>query len=369
MQELGANLMLKELRQQAITTSLFKPGTLRQAVERLGFVQADPIQSPARAQDLILRHRVKDYRVGNLERHYHRLELEEDRLHVHGFMPRTTWRLLHPRIVRRLSALEKQVLDFAVAQKRIHPGDLEAHFGRKRAINDWGGHSKVTTLALHRLHLCGLLRVVGREKGIRVYEAVPQGHEPLDPVERFRQLALVIAGQLGPIPERTLRTALAIVARRSPALKAARSTLPALVKSGELAGTMVDGMQYLWRPDLVRRNRPNETVRLLAPFDPLVWDRQRFEHFWGWPYRFEAYVSAPKRQLGYYALPLLWRDDVIGWVNVSNRGEKLNVEPGFKKAKPSERSFALEFQAEVDRLEVFLQKRNSRRKPIIPDHV
>jgi uncharacterized protein YcaQ len=347
--------MLNDLRQQAIAASLFRPGTLRQAVERLGFVQADPIRAPARAQDLILRHRVKGYRAGDLERHYPRLNLEEDRLHVHAFMPRATWRLLHPRIVRRLSALEKRVLEFAVSQKRLHPGDLEVHFGRKRAMNDWGGQSKATTLALHRLHSAGLLRVVGREKGIRLYEAVPHGHEALDPVERFRQLALVIAGQLGPIPERSLRAALAAVIRRSPALKAVRSSLPALVKSGDLAASTVDGVRYLWRADVVARNRPNETVRFLAPFDPLVWDRRRFEHFWGWPYRFEAYVPAPKRQLGYYAMPLLWRDDVIGWVNVSNRGGKPSVVPGFKKAKPAEPAFAVEFRAEVNRLEAFLR--------------
>lgn len=52
----------------------------------------------------------------------------------------------------------------------------------------------------------------------------------------------------------------------------------------------------------------DERVRLLAPFDPLVWDRRRFELLWGWPYRFEAYTPPAKRKLGYYALPLLWRD-------------------------------------------------------------
>jgi hypothetical protein len=346
--------MLNDLRRQAISTSLFRPGTLRQAVERLGFVQADPIRAPARAQDLILRQRVKGYRVGDLERHYHRLGLEEDLLYVHGFMPRSTWRLLHPRVVKRLSALEKRVLEFAAAQQRIHPADLEAHFGRKRAANDWGGQSKLTTLALHRLHRFGFLRVVGREKGIRVYEAVPQEHEPLDPVERFRQLALLIASQLGPIREGTLRGALARVTRRSPALKGARSTLPAIVKSGALVETTVDGVRYLSRADQKTRSKPHEMVRFLAPFDPVVWDRQRFEHFWGWAYRFEAYVPAAKRQLGYYALPLLWRDDVIGWVNVSNRNGELSVVPGFRKEKPTEASFAAEFEAEVERLRDFL---------------
>lgn len=60
-------------------------------------------------------------------------------------------------------------------------------------------------------------------------------------------------------------------------------------------------------------------VHLLAPFDPVVWDRNRFERFWGWPYRFEAYVPQPKRERGYYAMPLLWRGRVIGWGNLSVR--------------------------------------------------
>ena len=67
---------------------------------------------------------------------------------------------------------------------------------------------------------------------------------------------------------------------------------------------------------------------MLAPFDPLVWDRRRFELFWGWRYRFEAYTPAAKRTLGYYALPLLWRDRVIGWANVtSSRGHHRRAGP------------------------------------------
>ena len=60
-----------------------------------------------------------------------------------------------------------------------------------------------------------------------------------------------------------------------------------------------------------------ERVRFLAPFDPVVWDRRRFELFWGWAYRFEAYTPVRKRKLGYYALPLLWRDEVLGWANLT----------------------------------------------------
>src|SRR6187402_1521286 len=65
-----------------------------------------------------------------------------------------------------------------------------------------------------------------------------------------------------------------------------------------------------------------DTVYLLAPFDPVVWDRRRFEQLWGWAYRFEAYTPVGKRKLGYYALPLLWRDRVIGWGNLSMQNGK-----------------------------------------------
>jgi uncharacterized protein YcaQ len=67
---------LGQLRGYAISQSLFSPATLKAAIHRLGFVQADPIRSPARAQDLILRHRVKGYRAGDLDRKYPSLDIE-----------------------------------------------------------------------------------------------------------------------------------------------------------------------------------------------------------------------------------------------------------------------------------------------------
>src|SRR3954467_13226370 len=104
------------LKSHALGSSLFGPTTLRQAVERLGFVQADPIRSPARAQDLILRHRVKGYRAGDLEQRYPKLGLEEDFLYAYGFVPLSTWCLLHPRLSTGLSAAEERVLTLVSAQ-------------------------------------------------------------------------------------------------------------------------------------------------------------------------------------------------------------------------------------------------------------
>ena len=98
-----------------------------------------------------------------------------------------------------------------------------------------------------------------------------------------------------------------------------------------------------------------DDVRLFAPFDPVVWDRLRFERFWGWAYRFEAYTPAPKRVRGYYALPLMWRDAVIGWGNLSVVGGKLVPSLGFTKGRaPREPAFRRELDAELARMEAFL---------------
>jgi hypothetical protein len=96
-------------------------------------------------------------------------------------------------------------------------------------------------------------------------------------------------------------------------------------------------------------------VRLLTPFDPVVRDRARFERLWGWVYRFEAYTPAPRRKLGYYALPLLWRDLVIGWANLSVKNGELKSELGFAGPQPPrDRLFQRELEAELDRIRAFL---------------
>ena len=89
-------MTLDHLRRYAVARCLFKPTTLKGAFDRMGFVQADPIRAPARAQDLILRHRVKDYRAGDLERLYPKLQIEEDFFIVYGFITKALQALMHP---------------------------------------------------------------------------------------------------------------------------------------------------------------------------------------------------------------------------------------------------------------------------------
>src|SRR5919106_306231 len=91
------SVTLDELRRFAVRRSLFRPTSLARALEKLAFVQADPIRAPARAQDLTLRHRVRNYRAGDLERRYSRLHVHEDFFINYGFVTDRLFHLMHPR--------------------------------------------------------------------------------------------------------------------------------------------------------------------------------------------------------------------------------------------------------------------------------
>src|SRR5918995_5305767 len=90
-------LTLEALRRFTVARNFPKPATLKTALQRMGFLQADPIRAPARAQDLILRQRVKDYRAGDLERRYPTLDIEEDFFINYGYVTRSLQALMHPR--------------------------------------------------------------------------------------------------------------------------------------------------------------------------------------------------------------------------------------------------------------------------------
>ncbi len=360
-------LTIDALRRHAIRVSLRPQSSLGRAVTAFGFVQADPIRAPARAQDLILRHRVAGYRAGDLERRFARLGLEEDFLYAYGFMPRDTVRLLHPRHdpdsedgLHRPSGLAAEVLAFVRDHGVTHPVDLDARFGKERAVNGWGGFSKATTRALQGLHYHGLLRVARRRDGIRVYEAASPHPEPLEPADRSRRLVLLVLRILAPMAEASLAGTFGLLNRGAPGLGAWRATVQAMLKAGEIESGDVDGVRYLW-PAMdggITRRGGIRAVRFLAPFDPIVWDRRRFEHLWGWPYRFEAYTRPEQRQFGYYAMPLLWGDRVVGWTNVSvTAAGELKIDAGFAGAQPKDRAFRQAFDAEVGRMEEFLGPR------------
>jgi uncharacterized protein len=356
-------ISLDKLRAYAVSRSLFEPAELLAAIKRLGFVQMDPIRAPARAQDLILRHRVVDYRAGDLERAYARRPLAEDMLHVYGVLPRAAQKLLHPRedarswrVEREQPHLTESVLDYIRRYGAAHPRQLQQVIGKTSVVNGWGGSSAATTRMLEALHYKGFLRVQRRDSGVKVYALAGAITPALDWGERQAGLVKLMVRLYAPLPESSLRRILAMLGPLSARQRPWIEIIQSLREQNWLREASVDGVNYLWPRGERSGIEAPETVRLLAPFDPLVWDRRRFQHFWGWEYRFEAYTPPDKRRLGYYALPLLWRDAVIGWGTVQVNSGKVKVALGFVAGRPKDPAFKRELDAELDRLKSFLDR-------------
>jgi len=352
---------LAELRSFAIRRSLFAPTSLQRALKRLGFVQADPIRAPARAQDLILMQRVRDYRAGDLERRYAELGIEEDFFVNYGFLAREFHALMHPRsgleaFSRSRARMAEQVLAFVRKQGEVHPRELDAALGSGTERNYWGGSSNTTTRLLDSLHYRGLLRVARRERGVRIYAparaALPPGEAP-----NVDALVDLVVRKYAPLPSLSLGQ---LIRRLRYAAPQWRSELNAAVlrAKSRLGHVHVDGIDwYFPKGERLGAATPEPTrVRLLSPFDPVVWDRRRFELFWGWAYRFEAYTPVAKRKLGYYALPLLWNEQVIGWGNLSFSQQQLTASFGYCAGKaPRSAEFRDGLAAELARIERFLR--------------
>jgi uncharacterized protein YcaQ len=283
-------ITLDHLRRFAVANSLFRPTTLKRALHKLGFVQADPIRTPARAQDLTLRHRVQNYRAGDLERRYPELGIEEDVFVNYGFVTNSIQALMHPRsdagvpaegcgpwpVARRKQA--ERLLEFVRERGAVHPREVDDHFAHGAVRNYWGGSSNATTHLLDAMHYRGLLRVARRESGIRIYTAHEHGLGPNDADARRECIDRLIDAAVriyAPLPGPSL----SFLLRR---LRFAVPQWHGELKDGlqrakqRLSHTRVNGLDWYWQPEEdPSGGAPQDGVRLLSPFDPVVWDRGR----------------------------------------------------------------------------------------------
>ncbi len=122
----------------------------------------------------------------------------------------------------------------------------------------------------------------------------------------------------------------------------------------------VDGVQWLWprgENPAAARHRPDGRLRFLTPFDPVVWDRRRFRLFWGWEFKMEAYLPEHQRRMGHYAMPMLWRDHVLGWANLKVVDGRLKHQLGFVGARPRGPDFRRALEEALQRTRAFLECR------------
>ena len=336
----------------------------------MGFVQADPIRAPARAQDLILRHRVNNYRAGDLERRYEELGVEEDFFVNYGYVTQGFAGLMHPR-----------------SDSRVPADDVESHgpSNKENAHNCCSSLLRSAGLYIHvrwiSISRMGGLRITGAahrmQPHIFLMRCTTSGCFALRDVKKVFASMLPRSSRHSkwtnvsdervsmqwPIssfvfmPTAWSEPVHIYLRRLRYAAPQWKGELPAALSRAKerLSHSRIDGVDWYWPQDeSVRDEESQETVRIVAPFDPLVHDRARFEKLWGWVYRFEAYTPAAKRKLGYYAMPLLWRDSVIGWANLSLDNGKLVTDLGYVGLAPRGLAYKRELESELDRLRVFL---------------
>jgi uncharacterized protein YcaQ len=339
---------------------------LLRAIERLGFVQADPMRAPARAQDLILLHRVKDYRAGELERRYPRLPLEEAFFINYGFLPRRTLALLHPRGTPRtwdawdanMQARADEVLAFVRQHGPTCPRDVQANFKHGR-IRRWGSDLHISNHLLEGLHHRGFLRVARRDAGTRIYQAVERPAPDVSPFtgrSRAEQFLDILVNLYAPLLAASLGYLCTLLCNGVSQLEPEVRELQQHAKS-RYAHAEVEGRLWFWprheNPN-ASRHKVDDRLRFLAPFDPLVWDRRRFLLFWGWEYKLEAYVPAHKRRMGHYAMPILWGEQMLGWANLKVVDGRLQHELGFAGPQPRGRAFQLALAEALQQVQSFL---------------
>ena len=207
------------------------------------------------------------------------------------------------------------------------------------------------------MHHRGLLRVARREAGQRLYAVREPQPRLLSDEAAVDALVDVIVAKYAPLPAASLGQLVGLLAGGVPQWRQHRQAMLQRARQ-RLPSAVVGGTTWYWpegESPVSRRHGVEDQVRLLAPFDPVVWDRRRFEQLWGWAYRFEAYTPAAKRVRGHYAMPLLWRDQVIGWANVSAKSGVLTPDVGFVSAAPKDKAFAVALDDELHRMSVFLK--------------
>ncbi|WP_396655499.1 winged helix-turn-helix domain-containing protein [Microbacterium sp.] len=313
------------------------PGTrqLNQAMGRMGVLQIDSVNVFARSHYLPLFSRLGPYDTAVLDRllFARRPAYVESWAHVAAFIPVADWALFQFRrddLVAKYGDGEwmqrhAEIVDWVraelAARGPLRPAEIN-HDAKKRGGGPWWDWDVIKE-ALERLFLFGEVAIAGRRGFERRYglaEHVIPAEVLANPVPRdeaVRELVRRAARAYGVATASDLADYWRL--RDRPAVTAA---IGDLVDAGELAPVTVEGWTSGGRPAKAWLHRDARVPRrvdataILTPFDPVVWFRDRAERLFEFEYRIEIYTPAPKRRFGYYSLPVVVGDDVVGRVDL-----------------------------------------------------
>ncbi|TFD28333.1 winged helix-turn-helix domain-containing protein [Cryobacterium cryoconiti] len=318
-------------------TSTVTPG-IRQVdalVHRLELLQIDSVNVFERSHYLPAFSRLGSYDKALLDRLTvgRQARLTEYWAHEASFVPVDTWPLLGWRMrdFRDRSATEawaqgnRPLLDWLLAELAAN-GPLRAsaiEHDANRRTGPWWGWSDVKT-GLETLFRWGDVAIKGRERFERVYALPGQVFPPellgrtVSRDDAHRELVRRSARAHG---IGTAKDFADYFRLRGPETLAAVRDLE---DSGELIPVAVPGWGAggqagtAWLHRDARLPRRMDAATLLSPFDPVVWERARALRLFGFHYRIEIYTPEPQRVFGYYSLPVLLGDTIVGRVDLKN---------------------------------------------------
>lgn len=300
-------------------------------ISRMSLLQIDTINIVARSPYLVLFSRLGNYPAQWLDESLARGELMEYWAHEACFMPRSDFRLIR----HRMLAPEKMGWKYKDAWMQEHEAEIaqliqhihdkgpvrsaDFEHPRKGASGwwEWKPHKR----HLEGLFTAGKVMVIERRNFQRVYDlthrVMPDWDDECDLVSQTEAEIIMLdnsARSLGIFREQWLADYYRL---KRPALAAWRE---ARAEQQQIIAVHVEKLGNLWLHDdllpLLERALAGKLTAthsaVLSPFDPVVWDRKRAEQLFDFSYRLECYTPAPKRQYGYFVLPLLHRGQLVG---------------------------------------------------------
>jgi len=326
---LAAKLRRIALNQQGLLKTEFfgrgKRATLR-AIEQLGYVQIDTISVVERAHHHVLWSRVPNYRPKFLEQLVKQRLVFEYWFHAAAWLPMSEYRFALPRMAtmngeRNWFEVSDRKLTDSILRRIETEGPLRARdFADTREVNNGWWDWKPAKQALEQLFMRGELMVSGREGFQKVYDLCERVLP--DWVDRSMPSLDEYASHL---IDTTLRAhgfaslvSMTYLRKGKPLRDAVKQQLQQRLETNLLTTVdLGDNNPVYIDPELLESRAPRSSaqVRILSPFDNAVIQRQRGREIFAFDYQIECYVPAPLRQFGYFCLPIMYRDRLVGRID------------------------------------------------------